>query len=314
MKNFAVLFALIFVLTSCAAPVATQPPTATPLPPTATSLPPTATPVPPTDTPAPTATNTPIPTPTDTPIPPTSASGETVLELVGQTGSKSLTMAELETLPYVEGQAGIKSSTGQITLPALYRGVPIAELAKLIGDFSPEFGVNVVAKDGYAMTMSYEQITTGDFIQYDPATGAEKKEKEPLTMILAYARDGQPIPAAEEGPLRLAIISEKNDQVTDGHWSVKWVNKIELKPLGAEWSLQLHGVIDREVDRNSFQSCSAPGCHQATWIDDKAQNWVGIPLYLLAGKMDDLIEHDGPAFNDYLAQVGWLLQIVATDG
>ena len=115
------------------------------------------------------------------------------------------------------------------------------------------------------------------------------------------------------GPLRLAIISPKNNQVTDGHWSVKWVTKIKVKPLGKEWSLQLSGVITDTVDRNSpilARGALPPG----GWTDDKAQKWVGTPLWYLAGRIDDAIKHDGPAFNQSLARAGYLLQVIATDG
>jgi DMSO/TMAO reductase YedYZ molybdopterin-dependent catalytic subunit len=280
---------------------------------------PATTPVPPTATLSPTATNTAIPptttqTSTPSPIPPTPTPAPIVLELVSPTGSKSLTMADLEALPASQGQAGMKSSTGKITVPASFKGISLTDLAALVGGLDPALGVDVVAKDGYIMTFSYDQINNGEFIAYDPATGAEKKVPEALTVILAYQREGEPIPAEGEGPLRLAIISEKNNQVTDGHWSVKWITKIELKPLGAEWTLKMSGVLEKEVDRNSFQSCASPSCHQATWKDDKAQIWAGVPLWRLAGEVDDNIEHEGLAYNEKLADIGYLLQIVATDG
>lgn len=299
MKKIAlILFILVFLAGCAPAPTAAPLPTATePPPPTNTVPPPTATQA-----------------PTDTPLPPTPTPGKVLLEVVGPEGSASLTLADLQSLPAQEGQAGIKSSTGRITLPAMYKGVALTDLADLVGGLDPSLGVNVVAKDGYAMTLSADQITNGDFIMYDPATGEEKKLSAPLTVILAYEREGEPISNNEEGPLRLAIISPENNQVTDGHWSVKWVNQIELKPLGAEWDLSMQGVIDKEIDRNSFQSCAAPGCHQATWKDEMAQTWTGVPLYLLAGQVDDEIEHEGPAFSDQLAEIGYLLQIVATDG
>jgi DMSO/TMAO reductase YedYZ molybdopterin-dependent catalytic subunit len=133
-------------------------------------------------------------------------------------------------------------------------------------------------------------------------------------VIIAYAREGQPLDKDSDGTLRLVIISPKNNQVTDGHWSVKWVNRIEIKPLGAEWDLQLTGVITDVVDRNSFQSCAASLCHQGSWTDDKAQKWVGVPLWYLVGRMDDSIKHDGPAFNQALADAGYGVQLIATDG
>ena len=299
MKKMILLAILLVLLAGCAPAATPQPPTATPPPPTATNtaVPPTATPL-----------------PTETPIPPSPTPAKVLLEVVSPSGSKSLTMSDLEALPVIEGQAGMKSSTGKITVPALFKGVSLIDLANLVGGLDPSMGIDVVAKDGYIMTFSYDQIKNGDFIAYDPATGDEKKEKEALTVIVAYQGDGKPIPEDGDGPLRLAIISEKNNQVTDGHWSVKWITKIELKPLGKEWSLKMSGILEKEVDRNSFQSCASPSCHQATWKDDKAQIWAGVPLWRLVGEVDDQIEHEGLAYNEKLADIGYLIQIVATDG
>ena len=42
-------------------------------------------------------------------------------------------MPELEALPAFEGYAGMKSSTGMITPPAVHKGVPLADLADLVG-------------------------------------------------------------------------------------------------------------------------------------------------------------------------------------
>jgi hypothetical protein len=305
-----ILLAMLLVLLAGCAPAATpEPPTATPPPPptaTDTAIPPTATDtaIPPTATPV----------PTETPIPPSPTPAKTVLDVVSPTGSKSLTMADLAALPATEGQAGMKSSTGKITVPAPFKGVSLIDLANLVGGLDPSMGIDVIAKDGYIMTFSYDQINNGNFVTYDPATGDEKKEKEPLTVIVAYQSDGKPIPEDGDGPLRLAILSDKNDQVTDGHWSVKWITKVELKPLGQEWTLKMSGVLEKEIDRNSFQSCASPSCHQATWTDDKAQIWAGVPLWRLVGEVDDQTPHEGQAYNDKLADIGYVMQIIATDG
>ncbi len=239
---------------------------------------------------------------------------EADLLLVGPSGQKAFSIADLKKLKASSGYAGMKSSTGKITLPATYKGVALSDLAALVGKPDGTLGVEATAKDGYAMTFSFDQLTKGDFVAYDPATGDEKKEKPKLTVILAYEMDGKAIPADGDGPLRLAIISTKPDQVTDGHWSEKWVKKIELKPLGKEWSLMTHGIIKDKIDRNSFQSCSAKLCHQGVWKDGQAQDWVGVPLWLLVGHMDDEIKHDGPAFNQTLADMGYQVQVVAADG
>jgi len=78
--------------------------------------------------------------------------------------------------------------------------------------------------------------------------------------------------------------------------------------------LEIHGAIDDTMDRNTFQSCTAPGCHQASWTDDKGQKWSGTPLYYFAGRVDDTIKHDGPAFFDLLASLGYQVQVVSSDG
>ena len=100
--------------------------------------------------------------------------------------------------------------------------------------------------------------------------------------------------------------------MTDGHWSVKWVNKLEVKPLVADWTLALNGGIQATIDRATFESCV--GCHKATWTDDKAQVWTGIPLWLLMGYADDEVKHQGPAFNEELAKAGYKVEVVAKDG
>ena len=181
---------------------------ATPVPPSATPEPPTASPVPPTETPAP----------------------QPVLEIVAPSGARSLTMEDLQKLDVIQGEAGFKSSTGKITPPLPHRGVSLKTLAELLGPLDPGMGINAVAKDGYGITFSYDQLTNGSFIAYDPATGDELKSPGGLTAMLAFERDGQPLPEDSDGALRVVIISPKRDQVTDGHWSVKWVTNSRLSP------------------------------------------------------------------------------------
>jgi DMSO/TMAO reductase YedYZ molybdopterin-dependent catalytic subunit len=293
---------LIGLLVGCSA----QSPTATQAPPTST---PTSTPVPPTPT------LTPVP-PTPTPVPPTftPVPSTSILEVVGSDSNLTFTLDDLKALPVTEGQGGIKSSTGRITLPELYAGVALKDLVAALGGFDESMGVNVVAEDGYGITFSYEQVMNGTFIAYDPGTGDEVKSPDPLTAILAYARSGEPLDPKQDGTLRLVIVSAKNNQVTDGHWSVKWVNTLEVKALGQEWTLYLEGAIVEEMDRGTFESGASPNCHAATWTDDHAQHWVGIPLWLLVGRVDDEVAHNGPAFNDALSDIGYTVDVIAADG
>ena len=262
------------------------------------------------------ACGTPPPAATEAPVVTTVpvVSNEPVIELVGINETKTLSMADLKALPVTDGYAGIKSSTGKITPPIMFKGVALKDLAALVGGIDETNGLNVFAKDGYSITFSYDQAIHGSYIQYDPATGEELKNPVALTTIIAYEQDGKPIDPNSEGPLRLVIVSAEPNQVTDGHWAVKWAARIAMKSLVEEWTLTANGGIHDTIDRATFESCSAPQCHGVTWTDDKAQDWVGVPLYILVGGVDDDIKHEGPAFNESLADAGYSVEVIAGDG
>lgn len=235
------------------------------------------------------------------------------LELIGATGTKTLTLDELKQMPAAEGQAGIKSSTGKITPPTVFKGVLLTDLLAQMGA-DDSMAVQIEAKDGYAMTMSMEQVRSGNFIAYDPGTGEETQNAGALRVLVAYEMDGKPLDAEQDGSLRLVIIGEKNNQVTDGHWSVKWVRKISVKPMVQEWTLRLEGKLTEDMDRGTFESGANEKCHKAVFTDEKAQEWQGIPLWLLVGRVDDDVKHDDGAYNDDLADKGYTVEVVASDG
>jgi len=242
------------------------------------------------------------------------AVSETALTITGPQGSKTLTLDDLEKMPAVEGQAGIKSSTGAITPPALYKGVLLTDLVQLVGGLNANTGVQIGAKDGYDMTFSADQITQGNFVTYDPATGDEITNAGKLQVLIAYEMNGKPLDSTQDGTLKLVVISDKPTQITDGHWAVRFINSIELKALAAAWSLDLQGAISDTVDRGTFESCSTSTCHQAGWTDGKAQKWTGTPLYLLVGRVDDNTKHGTGAFNTQLADQGYTIDVVGKDG
>ena len=253
-----------------------------------------------------------VPDPTAEPEPIEEVSQEPVLELIGPDTTLTFTMADLKALPAREGMAGIKSSTGKITLPNKFKGVALEDLADQVGGLSKDMGVNIVAEDGYSISYSYDQIMNGTFIAYNPVSGDELKEHDLLKAIIAYEMNGQPLNVDMDGTLRLVIISEKDNQVTDGHWSIKWVNKVEVRPMIADWVLTVNGAIETEIDRASFESCVS--CHEATWTDDVGQVWKGIELWRLMGYADDAVKHEGWSYDVKLAKSGYDVRIVAADG
>jgi hypothetical protein len=257
----------------------------------------------------------PISSAAGTPAASPTTAGTPALELVAaDMTAQSLTLPDLRGLPVTRGQGGFKSSTGKITPPAAYSGVSLKDLAAKLPAFDATMGLSVEASDGYAITFSYDQVMNGTFTQYDTSTGDELKSPVTATAILAYESGGKALDAQTDGALRLMVVSAEPRQVVDGHWTVKFVTKVVAKLLSADWSLHLEGMLTEDMDRATFESGAAPNCHGRTWTDDKAQEWVGIPLWLLVGRVDDDIRHDGPAFNDELAAKGYTVDVVAADG
>jgi DMSO/TMAO reductase YedYZ molybdopterin-dependent catalytic subunit len=249
----------------------------------------------------------------DQAAPSPAASGPIVLTVKGEQGSRTFTMSQLQALPAHEGYAGIKSSTGTITPPSKYKGVPLADLADLVGGITRANGVTIVAKDGYGMTFSYRQIMEDGFTTYDPATGEEEPPDGKLTVIIAYQHDGNAIDA-DDGPLKLAVAEDTPGQVVDGHWAIKWLEQVSVTKASAAWKVQLEGAVPGKLDRASYVNCASPGCHGSGWVDAEGQRWEGIPLYLVAGLVDDKKKHDAGAYNAQLAKKGYDIQFETTGG
>ena len=81
-----------------------------------------------------------------------------------------------------------------------------------------------------------------------------------------------------------------------------------VEPSGAA----LKGALTAKIDRATFESCAS--CHKATWTDDKAQVWAGVPLWMLAGYVDDDIKHPAPPSTTRLAKAGYSIDVIAKDG
>lgn len=242
-----------------------------------------------------------------------SAAEEPVITVVGDNESKSLTMAELKAMPSYTGWAGIKTSVGTLIAPEKYTGVRLTDLGALVGGISKENGVTVLAKDGYGMTLSYAQAHGEEFTTFDPATGMEEPPSFPLNVIIAYARNGKPLDPEGEGPLRLEIAQDEAAQLVDGHWTVKWLDRVEVKKATSDWSVVLKGAVDAQLTRLSYRSCSSPGCHGSVWTEADGSLWQGVPLWLVVGLVDDAQRHDAGAFNRRLVKKGYEVEIRSSD-
>ena len=243
-----------------------------------------------------------------------SPAGPVVLTVVGENGQEQFTMDQLRALPAYTGYAGFKSSTGVITLPSKYTGVPLVGLTDRVGGISRANGVTLVAKDGYGMTFSYAQIVDHAFTTYDPATGDEVPPATDLTVIVAYDHEGAPL-GEDEGPLRLMVASpDPGGQIVDGHWTVKWLDRVSVTKASADWKVQVEGVRRDTIDKPTYVNCASPGCHGSGWVDDAGRRWEGVPLYLVAGLVDDGKKHGEGAYDASLAKQGYDIVIEGADG
>ncbi len=206
------------------------------------------------------------------------------------------------------------SSTGAITEPVPHKGVSLKDLVDQVGGMDETQGLYMEAVDGYGITFSYDQVMSADFITYDPNNGTEIEVEGPLTSIVAYERDGELMDPVQDGQLRMVAVSPEGDNLIDGHWTVKWVAKLELKEVAAVWYLNLEGAVSENMDRATFESGSTGHCHLAVWTDENGDEWSGIPLWYLLGRVDDEVRHEGRAFDEDLAEAGYTINVTAADG
>jgi DMSO/TMAO reductase YedYZ molybdopterin-dependent catalytic subunit len=147
------------------------------------------------------------------------------LTLIGD-GESVFSYNEIRAMPSYEGHGGFFTTVGIVNGPFKCRGVPLKELCDIVGGINDSATVRVSAPDGYLMVFTYNQVN-GDFVTYDPATMKEVPHED-MTVILMYEQDGMLLSEATGGPLRIAIVSE-DEFLTEGHYWVQWVDRIEIQ-------------------------------------------------------------------------------------
>jgi hypothetical protein len=230
------------------------------------------------------------------------------LTLVALDGTETiLDESDIAELPSVEYEGGLMSSSGAIKSIGTYSGVPLSTLCNMIGGITNETSVRITASDDYAMVFTYDQLTSSEFITFDPVTGNEVEHTKPIKVVLAYFCDDSPLDSSE-GPLRSVAIGPEG-LITEGHYWIKSVVKIEIRQALQDWTLTLNGSLVEEVNRVTFEMRSTK--HSANWTDDDSQLWTGIPLTVLLGRIDDT---DITTFNQTVADEGYTVSIIAGDG
>ena len=148
----------------------------------------------------------------------------TTLEITGPAGTQQIAWKDLLAMPATEGYGGTKSSSGSINGPKLYKGVALSDLVALAGGGTT---VTVFASDGFNRTLTAAEAA-GEVPQFDPTTGEEIADPDPLTLILAYTENGAPF-AEGDGPLRMTLVGPTADQVTGSKLWMKQVVRVVVE-------------------------------------------------------------------------------------
>jgi hypothetical protein len=94
--------------------------------------------------------------------------------------------------------------------------------------------------------------------------------------------------------------------------------KVEIRPAIEEWTLLLKGALVENMTRATFESGVNEGCHGVNWTTSNKNVWIGIPLWLLVGRVDDGNVHETTnsvrAFNDTLALQGYTIRVINGNG
>ena len=239
------------------------------------------------------------------------------ITIIGLGGEQYVMSADdVANITVVEMDGGLKTSAGSIRAIGNYTAVPLSKVCDLVGGISSENSLRVTAADDYAMIFTWEELE-GNFITFDAATGDETPNEGGLIPALAFMYNGEPLDP-NDGPIRLVVLGEEG-LITEGHFWIKQVVKIEILPAVREWTLSLEGARNETMDRATFESganCpdSLPN-HKGVYEDSEGKIWTGIPLWLLVGRVDDEVHHTVNAYNRDLADSNaYTINVVAGDG
>ena len=243
----------------------------------------------------------------------TTTANAVALTIVNGTQTRTLTMADLKAMTPVSGSTGLITSSGTIDFPYDLTGVELSDIVKTVGGITSNDAVKISAKDGYSMTLSYNQVTNGtEFPTYDSTTGKEVTPVNNIVVFIAYEQNGQAI-GDDIGPLRMCIMAP--GQLTDGQWWVKWVQKIEIIPLQTGWTLNDVGTITKDILKSDFESGTAPNCHGVTWTDAQGHVWSGEALWLLVAYVTPIDPNNSMGqLNTALWNKGFKVDLISSNG
>jgi hypothetical protein len=151
------------------------------------------------------------------------------LTLVGRDGQQVvLSYDEVLSLPNVKTSGGFFSSVGVVYGPYAVRGIQLETLFDLVGGMTASDVLLVAAKDGYSSVFDYGQLN-GEIDTFEADT-LRLVPQGTVEFLLIFEQQGKPLADSDGKPLRLAVASP-DGLLTEGHWWVKWVNRLEIRSL-----------------------------------------------------------------------------------
>jgi len=209
-------------------------------------------------------------------------------------------------------------------------GTKVSDLAGLVDGMGTGTDITFVAKDGWETTLPYSSIYP------DPSVFARQGDA-----IIAWYADGKYVPDYKDG-MRLFFTPEDHiygqwdmhETLPEAYWhyyygdvmypscaglSPKYITEIKVYSVSpGDWTLELDGLdiggLQKEISKTYFESaltCTFGANHKQSYTDSENRIWEGMPLWFLAGFVDDADQHSDNAFNNDLATAGY--QVVLTD-
>ena len=232
------------------------------------------------------------------PIPPS----EWSLKIVGDV-TDTITKEEFEDAVACGHTANWTDTTGNV-----YSGVPLWWFAGVADDEETEshwtfndtlaatnYTIQVVAKDGFSGNFYSDLIKHSD------------------AYIVANTMNGAPITGMQQ-PLQMV-----GTAVTSGKQKVKNISEIRIPslqtpvPAAGKYNLNLNGKISDIISQTEFEEMTAcPHHYREVTVTDTNGNQVvysGVPLWDLAGWVDDRIPHGSGAFNAAQATAGYTISV-----
>ena len=196
----------------------------------------------------------------------------------------------------------------------IWTGIPLWLLVGRIDD-NITHTANAYNRDLADANAYTVQVISGDGFTIELNSSFVKLNQN---IILANEFNGQALPD-KYWPLRLTGSDLPKGQMARNVAEIRLVFNENVtvpvvEPDVPDFELTLVGATTEVMDKTLFLSGLSCSDHYKEWTDASGNVWKGIPVWLLVGRVDDDNTHGEGAFNRELAEAGYQVSFVASDG